>query len=112
MSVAPARYRRPYRHLARNASLPRKLRSPGWADRLAAITALDAGVGRVVEALRTAGLYDNAVVIFSTDNGGGTALANRPLRGKKDSLYEGGVRGVGWVHSRLLEKTGRSAPDL
>ena len=52
--------------------------------------ALDAGVRRVVEALKTAGLYDNSILVFSTDNGGVAAGAsNYPLRGTKEMLYEG-----------------------
>lgn len=70
--------------------------------------ALDAGVGAVVQALRRSGLYDNSVIIFSTDNGGvGNGASNFPLRGAKEELYEGGVRGVGFVHSPLLTVTGQ-----
>jgi len=67
---------------------------------LSTITALDAGVGRVYDALRKAGLYENTVFIFSTDNGG--SGSNFPLRGEKEELYEGGIRGVGFVNSPLL----------
>ena len=71
--------------------------------RAAAVTALDTGVGRIVDALRTAGMYDNSVIVFTTDNGGVVeGSSNFPLRGRKDTLYEGGVRGVAWVHSPLL----------
>ena len=70
--------------------------------------ALDAGVGQVVKALKRSGLYDNSVIIFSTDNGGvGNGASNFPLRGAKEEVYEGGVRGVGFVHSPLLPAPGR-----
>jgi arylsulfatase B len=36
----------------------------------AMLTELDEGVGRVVRALKEAGLYDNSVVTFACDNGG------------------------------------------
>jgi len=46
----------------------------------------------VVESLKRSGMYDNSVIIFSTDNGGdvGSAGSNFPLRGNKGSLYQGG----------------------
>ena len=64
-------------------------------------------MGEVVRALKRSGLYDNSVIIFSTDNGGGgNGASNYPLKGAKEELYEGGVRGVGFVHSPLLSFTG------
>ena len=73
----------------------------------AAVTALDTGVGKVVDALKAAGLYDNSVIVFTTDNGGyENGASNFPLRAGKESFYEGGVRGVGWVHSPLLCRRG------
>ena len=51
--------------------------------------ALDAGVGRLVAALKRSGMYDNSIIIFSTDNGGvGNGASNLPLRGAKESLFE------------------------
>ena len=76
----------------------------------------DNAVGRILDALRTEGLADNTIVIFSSDNGPeSTALKAEPneagpvtkatrydtyysigetggLRGRKRSLFEGGVR--------------------
>ena len=67
--------------------------------------ALDAGVGAVVQALRRSGLYDNSVIIFSTDNGGAVERSsNLPLKGDKESVYEGGVRGVGVVAGGALPR--------
>ena len=65
------------------------------------VDALDAGVGRVLEALEAIGASENTVVLFVSDNGGlgGYDMAggknftdNAPLRGGKGMLYEGGVR--------------------
>ncbi|MBZ2178996.1 MAG: sulfatase-like hydrolase/transferase [Acidobacteria bacterium] len=59
------------------------------------LSALDDGVGRVLGALRRHGLEENTLVIFLSDNGGPTAeltSSNRPLRGGKGQLYEGGIR--------------------
>ena len=73
----------------------------------AVVTALDTGVGKVVDALKAAGLYDNSVIVFTTDNGGyENGASNFPLRAGKESFYEGGVSGVGWVHSPLLCRRG------
>lgn len=59
----------------------------------AMIEAMDAAVGRVLAALDENNLTDNTIVIFTSDNGGYSGVAdNRPLRSGKGYLYEGGVR--------------------
>ena len=61
----------------------------------AMIHALDRGVGRVMAALRDNGLKENTLVIFTSDNGGARYLGlpdvNRPYRGWKLTLFEGGI---------------------
>ena len=61
----------------------------------AMIRALDRGVGRVLEALRENGLEENTLVLFTSDNGGagyiGLPEVNRPFRGWKITLFEGGI---------------------
>ena len=57
----------------------------------ATVEAMDTNVGRVLEALRQAGLSQNTYVIFTSDNGG-TRQYVAPLRGGKGTLYQGGLR--------------------
>ncbi len=58
---------------------------------------LDAGIGRVLAALKENGLDEKTIVVFMSDNGGlstaeGWPTSNLPLRGGKGWPYEGGVR--------------------
>ncbi len=53
---------------------------------------LDAGVGRVLAALKSKGLEKNTLVIFTSDNGGERFSYNWPFSGQKMDLREGGIR--------------------
>ena len=53
---------------------------------------LDRGVGRVLKALDTAGLANNTLIIFTSDNGGERFSYEWPLSGQKGDLLEGGIR--------------------
>ena len=82
------------------------------------ITHTDEMVGDIVAALNASGLYENTIIVFSSDNGGpgGQDMLiprpqrfdpnyldrNWPFRGQKHELYEGGVHVAGFVHSPLL----------
>ncbi|CAL4122499.1 unnamed protein product [Meganyctiphanes norvegica] len=72
---------------------------------LGMVSAMDESVGAVVDALKSTDQYDNTVIIFSTDNGAQQNIidANYPLRGYKFSVWEGGTRGAGFIHSPLLQ---------
>ncbi|WP_158261169.1 MULTISPECIES: sulfatase-like hydrolase/transferase [Pirellulaceae] len=54
--------------------------------------ALDRAVGTVLDAIEQQEIKDNTIVIFLNDNGGATGHDNTPLRGKKGSAWEGGIR--------------------
>jgi arylsulfatase A-like enzyme len=56
------------------------------------IKSLDAGIGRVLDALRSTGLERNTLVIFTSDNGGERFSYNWPFTGQKMDVHEGGVR--------------------
>ncbi len=58
----------------------------------AMVEVVDISVGRILGTLEELDLDGNTLVIFSSDNGGTRVSVNRPLRGVKGSLYEGGVR--------------------
>ena len=64
------------------------------AKNVALVEHLDNGIGRVLEALKEAGLDQNTVVVFTADNGGSLPHAqnNDPWRDGKQSHYDGGLR--------------------
>ncbi len=60
----------------------------------AMVVAVDDGVGRILEALDKERIRENTLVIYLSDNGGADNLgaSNRPYRGRKGMLFEGGIR--------------------
>ncbi|MCY3837723.1 MAG: sulfatase-like hydrolase/transferase, partial [Gammaproteobacteria bacterium] len=57
-------------------------------------SALDDGVGAVLDALEEDGLEQNTLVVFLSDNGAGVSeyCSNEPLRLGKQTMFEGGIR--------------------
>ena len=116
----------------------------------AMVASLDESVGKISTALKTKGMFENSVIVFTTDNGGAPAGfdwfvnvkcstfhffdvlwnslswtwtktcssfwrsqgCNYPFKGGKDTLWEGGIRGVAFVHSTLIPNKGRVSYDL
>ncbi len=72
-------------------------RSPTYA---AMIESMDDAVGTLLDTLDRLGIADNTIIVFTADNGGNmyneidgtTPTHNRPLRGGKATLFEGGTR--------------------
>ena len=67
------------------------------------LLAMDRSIGRVLDRLDKKGIADNTIVLFLNDNGGGGSTVqyashsrnfanNKPLRGNKFDILEGGVR--------------------
>lgn len=75
----------------------------------AMVSAMDEGVGNITAALEAAGLDNNTIIVFSSDNGANVGCvkhvtaSNYPYRGGKRSIYEGGQRSPSfiWAPGRL-----------
>ncbi len=63
----------------------------------AMVSILDDGVASILRALERKGIADDTLVLFGSDNGGAKGLGdNRPLRGFKGQLGDGGIR-TSWL---------------
>ncbi|XP_070569801.1 arylsulfatase B-like [Ptychodera flava] len=71
---------------------------------LALTTLMDEAVGNVTAAMEEKGLWDDTILIFSSDNGAATSAggSNWPLRGGKKAYFQGGIKVAGFVSSPLL----------
>ncbi|MCI0436268.1 MAG: sulfatase-like hydrolase/transferase [Gemmatimonadetes bacterium] len=56
------------------------------------VRSLDDGVDRVLEAIRSAGIENDTLVIFTSDNGGEVFSDMGPFANGKMTLWEGGIR--------------------
>ena len=83
--------------ISEHQSLSRSVQNnPAYA---AMVESLDENVGRLVDTLRSRGLEDNTIIVFTSDNGGLSTgskatmpACNLPLRAGKAWIYEGGIR--------------------
>ena len=76
-----------------------KLLSKQDIDYFGAISALDAAVGRLRSVLQDLGISSNTMLWFTSDNGPAVRSPGNTagLRGKKGSLFEGGIRVPGII---------------
>ena len=58
----------------------------------AAVTCMDDAIGEILAALKQAGVDNDTLVVFFTDNGGSGNGGNGPLKGSKTTMWEGGLR--------------------
>lgn len=82
----PEEYLKPYAHLKGNRQ---KL-----AGMLAAV---DEAIGQIEASLKKAGILENTLIVFSSDNGGPPPGDNTPLRDFKGSIFEGGIRAAAFA---------------
>jgi len=69
------------------------------------VSAMDEGIGNITRTLQEEGLFDDTIIVFTTDNGGPVfeGANNFPLRGNKNTLWEGGTRAVSFIRGPGLE---------
>ena len=90
---------KPYERFSLGRGIPHKTTQQIFYS---SVTDLDTQVGRLMDELDKMGLADNTLILFSSDNGpedihianaGHSGIGSAgPFRGRKRSLYEGGVR--------------------
>ncbi len=87
--------RRPSTAARKNGSMlqqPADADPPSRKDYAEIVEELDAGVGRILDALSARGLAERTLVVFVSDNGGEWLSRNAPFFHRKDTVWEGGIR--------------------
>jgi len=80
----------------------------------AMVTSMDRAVGAVINAIEQNKIVDNTIIWFMSDNGGAMQFSatNKPLRGGKETEWEGGVRVVSAVYWKGKWEGGKQNNEL
>ena len=76
----------------------------------ATLAVVDDAIKSIVDNLKEVNMYENTIIIYSSDNGGppnGTnnnMMNNWPLRSGKGSCWEGGIRAASFIHAPFILK--------
>ncbi|VDL85110.1 unnamed protein product [Nippostrongylus brasiliensis] len=78
------------------------------------LTSMDFAIGKVIDFLKSSGNYENTIIVFTSDNGGTVQFgaSNMPLRGEKDTLWEGGTKTTTIVHAPRFIHVNAIRPQL
>ena len=73
------------------------------------VAAVDSTTKNVTDALKAAGMYEDTLIVWQTDNGSPIQVAgsNHPLRGCKGTNWEGGVRVPAFISGGLVPPSER-----
>lgn len=89
----------------------KKLNTEEIARAYGMIENIDSNFGRMLQALNELKLREHTLIIFLTDNGPGGVRFNSGLRGRKASVYEGGIKVPCFVSWPSRWKQPRSIPQ-
>lgn len=78
-------------------ALPADLKAANGSAYHGEIRAIDRSIGRLRDGLRQAGIAENTLLCFCSDNGAIGPGSTGGLRGKKGSIFEGGLRVPGII---------------
>lgn len=77
------------------------------------VQSIDDNVQRLVDYLDQAGLRENTVIVFTSDNGfNGMQSSNKNLRGAKGNIYDGGLRVPALVNWPGMVQASRNATPV
>jgi arylsulfatase A len=78
------------------------------------VVEMDRGIGQLLNTLRRLDLEERTLVFFFSDNGANLRGSNRPYRGHKGSLWEGGHRvpAIAWWPGRLPAGVARTQTSM
>jgi arylsulfatase A-like enzyme len=61
------------------------------------LAAVDEAIGKIEDSLKKAGMLENTLIVFSSDNGGPPPGDNTPFRDYKGTIFEGGTRAAAFA---------------
>nr|XP_037275731.1 arylsulfatase B-like [Rhipicephalus microplus] len=78
------------------------------------VAVMDHAVGLIVKKLKDVQMWSNSLLLFMSDNGAQVRFggSNWPLRGNKNTLYEGGTRVPAFVSGPLLHRNNITSSSL
>ncbi|HIG27720.1 MAG TPA: N-acetylgalactosamine-6-sulfatase [Verrucomicrobiales bacterium] len=72
-------------------------REKRYRDYRAAVSCMDASIGKLLRVIDEKGLTENTLVVFFSDNGGSSGANNGALHGHKSETWEGGIRVISMI---------------
>jgi arylsulfatase B len=112
----PERYVKRHNHMKKRWSRP-------YMNYAGLVAAADDAIGEIIKQLQDSNMWEDTLVVYTTDNGGDMWIcderdstnkdkkctrtgSNRPMRGGKHDVWEGGVNGEGFLSGPAMEKLG------